>query len=189
MIAGELITADVAEIDRERQATLDMIYGIAYHTKIAEKDAIECPNELGRELLRNIAIEYKSLALMLHATTDGTYESQESMDTFYRLKADDCFKNQTKDVISKDYEQVVRETVGDVRYVLRYMEHYYISQSLSKVGSLNLRINLDNFAKMFGHISMVLERRESGDLDYLSRAMANWKTQCAASLDNPTIKL
>lgn len=96
-IEGELITAEVTEIDRERQATLDLIDGIAFHMKVAEKDAIECPDARGRELFRNIAIEFRNLAIMLHATTDGTDESQESMDTFYRVKADECFEIQTKE--------------------------------------------------------------------------------------------
>ena len=186
---SELIPAEVTEIDRERQATLDMIYGIAFHMKVAEKEAIECPDARGRELFRNIAIEFRNLVVLVHATTDGTDESQESMDKFYRVKADECFEIQTKEVLSTDHEQMVRETVGDVRYCLRYMEHEYISNSLSKVEDLTSRITLDNLAKMFGHISGIFQRRESGDLDYLSWAMAEWKAQCAANLDDKTINL
>lgn len=188
-ITGELITAEVTEIDRERQATLDMIYGIAFHMKSAETEAIECPDEVGRKLFRDIATEYRNLVVMLHATTDGSDQSQESMDIFYRKKADQCFDMRTMEAkAAKDQEQSVRATLGDLQYFLRYMESY-LSASLAKVDDLTSRINLDNSAKMFGQIGGIFQRRESGDVDYLSWAMAEWKAQCSVHLDNPTIDL
>lgn len=83
---GELITTEVTEVDRHRQAILDMCYGIAFHLKTSEKEAIKCPDDVGRSLFKAIATEYRNLVYLLHATKDGTYASSAATKSSVRCR-------------------------------------------------------------------------------------------------------
>lgn len=184
--ASNLMTA--TPIDTKNQAIRDMCYGLAFHMKCAEKAAIACPDELGRKLWHDIANEHRNLVLMLYATLDGLAESMNAMKAFYAEKADQCFSISTESRIGKEHESQMRENLGDLRYVLRYMESY-IASSISTVADLTSRQDLDNASKIFGQIGNVFRRIDAGDTDYVSWTMAEWKVQCSVHLDNPTIDL
>ena len=178
----------VTEIDPASQAIFDMCYGLAFHMQIAEKEAIECPDELGRNLWRDIANEERNLVLMLNATLDGLDESQNAMKAFYAEKATQCFAINTESGIGKEQEAQIRESLGDLRYFLRYMASY-LASSITKVADLTSRQELDNASKIFGQVGNTFQRLDAGDLDYVSWTMAEWKIQCSLHLDCKTIDL
>ncbi len=178
----------VTEIDPASQAISDMIYGLAFHMQIAEKEAIECPDELGRKLWRDITNEQRNLVVMLNATLDGSDESKNALKAFYAEKADQCFEITTEPGSGKEQEAQIRSNLGDLRYFLRYMG-CYLASSISQVADLTSRQDLDNASKIFGQIGNVFQMLDAGDTDTVCWQMAEWKAQCAIHLDNPTIDL
>ena len=188
-ITGELITTEATEIDRDRKAIQDMCYGIAFHMKLAEKDAITCPDNIGRKLFRNVATEYRNLVILLHATMDGSGQSQKAMKVYYKTKADQSFDARIEEVpAAKDSEQSARAMLGDLRYFLRCMDIRLQSDS-TNVGDLASRMALDNTSKMLGQLGMIFHRLDSGDFDYLSWSMAEWAKMCSSKMGNQTINL
>ena len=182
------LIVDSPAIDANRQAIFDMCYGLAFHMQIAENESIQCADELGRKLWRDIATEHRNLVLMLDFILNGSDESKNAMKAFYESKATQCFAIHIEAGSAKDQETKNRTTLGDLRYFLTYMQAY-IGNSLAKVADLATRQDLDNASKIFGQIGNTFQRLDAGDTDYVCWTMAEWKVQCSLHLECKTIDL